>query len=150
MAKDVVVDAQDLQKYFDVTQRMILGRKVIGRVHAVDHIDFKVYRGETLGLVGESGCGKTTAARTVLGLTPASGGHVYYNGEDLLEIWNSQKACWYRNKQFARKECQQCENFRICNGACPIYWRELGYQELESHESIRFEEEPVEHVSSEC
>jgi radical SAM protein with 4Fe4S-binding SPASM domain len=69
---------------------------------------------------------------------------------DILEIWNSQRACWYRNKQFARKECQQCENFRVCNGACPIYWRELGYRELESHESIKFEEAAVEHVSSEC
>ena len=69
---------------------------------------------------------------------------------DILEIWNSQKARWYRNKQFARKECQRCEDFPICNGACPIYWRELGYQELESREPIKFEEETVEHVSSEC
>ena len=69
---------------------------------------------------------------------------------NILEIWNSQKACWYRDKQFARTECQQCENFRICNGACPIYWRELGYQELESHGLIKFGKETVEHVSSEC
>ncbi len=69
---------------------------------------------------------------------------------NILEIWNSQKACWYRNKQFARRECQECEDFRICNGACPIYWRELGYQELASHGSVKFEEETVEHVSAEC
>ncbi len=85
--QDVILSVKDLQKYFDVVSRQIIGSKVTGKVHAVDHVDFEVYRGETLGLVGESGCGKTTTARTILGLTPASGGEVLYDGKDLLQIW---------------------------------------------------------------
>jgi len=50
---------------------------------------------------------------------------------DILEIWNSEKACWYRNKKFAHQKCQECEEFQICHGACPIYWREQGFEELE-------------------
>ena len=101
MSKDIILNVEDLRKYFDVTKRMILGRKVIGKVHAVDGISFHVYRGETLGLVGESGCGKTTTARTILGLTPASGGKVTYDGEDLLSVWRSKdtkKILKYRRK----------------------------------------------------
>lgn len=99
--KDVILSVNDLQKYFDVTTRQIIGSKKTGVVHAVDHVSFDVFRGETLGLVGESGCGKTTTARTILGLTPASGGEVLYNGKDLLEVWkegSSSEKMEYRRK----------------------------------------------------
>jgi oligopeptide/dipeptide ABC transporter ATP-binding protein len=95
------MNVKNLQKYFDVTSKRILGSKIIGKVHAVDGINFDVYRGETLGLVGESGCGKTTTARTILGLTPASGGEVYYDGENLLDIWqkgSKDEVLKYRRK----------------------------------------------------
>jgi len=87
--QDVILSVRNLQKYFDVVSRQIIGSRVTGKVHAVDDIDFDVYRGETLGLVGESGCGKTTTARTILGLTPASGGEVLYNEVNLLDLWKS-------------------------------------------------------------
>lgn len=51
--------------------------------------------------------------------------------EDILDIWNSEKACWYRNKKFAHQRCQICVDFQVCHGACPIYWREQGFGELE-------------------
>ena len=85
----VLLSVRDLQKYFAVTSRRIIGQKVTGKIHAVDHIDFDVYRGETLGLVGESGCGKTTTARTILGLTKASGGEVFLGDVNLLDVWES-------------------------------------------------------------
>ncbi|MFX0168302.1 MAG: ABC transporter ATP-binding protein [Candidatus Hodarchaeota archaeon] len=87
-SQDVILSVKDLQKYFTVTSRRIIGQKVTGKVHAVDHLTFDVYRGETLGLVGESGCGKTTTARTILGLTKASGGEVFFDDTNLLEIWD--------------------------------------------------------------
>ncbi len=73
----VVVDK--LVKHFPVRRGLILERQV-GSVKAVDGISFQIAPGETLGLVGESGCGKTTAGRTLLGLYPPTGGSVQING----------------------------------------------------------------------
>lgn len=70
-----LVQVRDLKKYFPVTQGLIFEREV-GSVKAVDGISFEIQRGETLGLVGESGCGKTTAGRTMLGLYPITAGSV--------------------------------------------------------------------------
>jgi peptide/nickel transport system ATP-binding protein len=72
---------ENLQVYFPV-RRGVLAR-VVDHVKAVDSISFNVYRGQTLGLVGESGCGKTTTGRAILRLIEPTGGHVYYDGVDL-------------------------------------------------------------------
>ena len=50
--------------------------------------------------------------------------------EDFSDIWQSTRAIWYRQKKFAHPECQKCEHFAICNGACPLYWRQVGFNEL--------------------
>ncbi len=78
-----LVEVKDLKKHFPVTSGGILQRKT-GVVRAVDGISFSIQRGETLGLVGESGCGKTTAGRTLLGLYPATSGSVSIDGDDIL------------------------------------------------------------------
>jgi oligopeptide transport system ATP-binding protein len=74
-----LVRVEDLKKYFPITRGLVLQRTV-GQVRAVDGISFAIAAGETLGLVGESGCGKTTAGRTVLGLYPATAGQVWIDG----------------------------------------------------------------------
>jgi len=74
-----LVRVEDLKKYFPITRGIVLQRTV-GQVRAVDGISFSIAAGETLGLVGESGCGKTTAGRTVLGLYPATAGQVWIDG----------------------------------------------------------------------
>jgi oligopeptide transport system ATP-binding protein len=76
----VVVD--DLKKHFPITKGIIVQRQV-GTVRAVDGISFDIQRGETFGLVGESGCGKTTAGRTILGLYPVTSGKVFIDGQDM-------------------------------------------------------------------
>ncbi len=76
---DILLDVKRLKKYFPI-QRGIL-RRTIGYVRAVDDVSFFVREGETLGLVGESGCGKTTAARTIIRLYEPTAGEVYFKTE---------------------------------------------------------------------
>jgi oligopeptide transport system ATP-binding protein len=74
-----LVQVENLTKHFPVTRGVIF-EKQVGSIKAVDGISFDIAFGETLGLVGESGCGKTTAGRTLLGLYPATGGRVLIDG----------------------------------------------------------------------
>jgi oligopeptide transport system ATP-binding protein len=83
--KEILVEVQNLKKYFPITQGIVLQRH-IGDVKAVDDISLEIFRGETLGLVGESGCGKSTAGRTILHLYEPTGGVVYYNGVKLTDM----------------------------------------------------------------
>ena len=76
-----LLEVRNLRKYFPVRAGVLL-RKV-GQVHAVDDVSFTLDRGQTLGLVGESGCGKTTVGRTLLNLLPASGGQVFFEGREI-------------------------------------------------------------------
>jgi len=78
---DAILDIQDLKMYFPVTRGLL--RKKVADVKAVDGITFKLLRDETLGLVGESGCGKTTIGRCILGLYRPTEGKIIFEGEDI-------------------------------------------------------------------
>jgi len=77
-----LLEVTGLVKHFPIKKRMRFSRAV-DRVHAVDGIDLRVNQGQTLGLVGESGCGKTTAGKTILKLIEPTGGSICYAGEDI-------------------------------------------------------------------
>ena len=81
---EVLVKIEDLKMYFPIYRGVI--RRQVGSVRAVDDVSLEVYKGETLGLVGESGCGKTTLGRTVLQLYKPTSGHVYYEDVDLTKL----------------------------------------------------------------
>ncbi|GED53588.1 dipeptide ABC transporter ATP-binding protein [Brevibacillus borstelensis] len=81
---DVILEVKDLKKYFPIRSGVF--QRTIGHVKAVDQISFTMKRGETLGLVGESGCGKSTAGRTIIRLYDKTEGHVLYNGRDIHQL----------------------------------------------------------------
>jgi len=86
---DTLVKVTDLKKYFPVTEGLVFQR-VIANVKAVDGVSFEIKRGETLGLVGESGCGKTTTGRCILQLEKATAGSIDFCGVDLTQLDESQ------------------------------------------------------------
>ncbi len=81
---DDIVIVENLVKYFPIRGGFF--RRVRAHVRAVDGVSFTIKRGETLGLVGESGCGKTTTGRTILRLTPHTSGKVYFEGKDIFSL----------------------------------------------------------------
>jgi len=99
---EVIVRAHEVAKYFDVSppwlNRMIekRGRAIL---HAVDGVSFEIKRGETLSLVGESGCGKSTVARLLVGLYTPTRGKVEFFGHDLREINNREGRALRRRLQ---------------------------------------------------
>ncbi len=79
-----ILKVNHLKKYFPLRGGLLL--KTQGYVYAVDDVDFNVQRGETLGLVGESGCGKSTVARAILRLIEPTAGQIYFEGRDICQL----------------------------------------------------------------
>jgi len=85
---DIILEVQDLTKYFDTPK---------GKLHAVDGVSFKLRKGTTLGIVGESGCGKSTTGRAVLKLIEPTSGRIFFNGEDITD-YNARKMRKFRTE----------------------------------------------------
>jgi oligopeptide transport system ATP-binding protein len=82
---DILLDVRNLKVHFPIEEGVLL-RKVVGYIRAVDGIDFEIRKGETLGLVGESGCGKSTTARAIAQLYEPTEGEIYFQGKDLCKL----------------------------------------------------------------
>ena len=92
-----VLRVTDLVKHFPIRSRLL--KRQVGAVRAVDGISFEVYPSETLGLVGESGCGKSTTGRAVLNLQPATSGSVLFEGKELVGLSRGRMRPYRRNIQ---------------------------------------------------
>ncbi|MBN8586290.1 MAG: ATP-binding cassette domain-containing protein [Ignavibacteria bacterium] len=84
---EILLNVENLKKYFPIKKGLL--SKTVGYVKAVDDVSFKINKGETLGLVGESGCGKTTIGRTLLRLIEPTGGKVEFEGKDVTAMDNN-------------------------------------------------------------
>lgn len=87
--RDVLVHVENMKKYFNIRNKGVL--------KAVDDVSFDIYKGETLGLVGESGCGKTTCGRTIMGLYPVTEGKVEYEGKDVTKLGKDELS-WFKKR----------------------------------------------------
>ena len=105
MDKKIIFEVKDLCKYYPAGHGKMLT--------AVDHVSFEVYEGETLGLVGESGCGKTTCGRTAIGLYKKDSGKVYYFGKDVDLFSKNEKKEYTKEVQMIFQDPQASLNGRM-------------------------------------
>jgi len=110
-----LIEVRNLKKYFPVKKGVF--SRVVAQVRAVDDISFAVAPGETLGLVGESGCGKTTAGRSLLRLIEPTSGEVSYNGANLLSLRPDQMRQHRRDLQIIFQDPYSSLNPRMTVGA---------------------------------
>jgi len=92
---EILLKVEDLKMHFPIYRGVF--QRQVGAVHAVDGVSFDVKRGETLGLVGESGCGKTTTGRAILQLYKPTAGKVYFDGADLISL-KREEMRWMRRQ----------------------------------------------------
>jgi peptide/nickel transport system ATP-binding protein len=105
-----LLEVRHLRKYFPVRAGVFL--RQVGKVHAVDDVSFTLERGRTLGLVGESGCGKTTVGRTILNLLPSSGGEVLFEGREVSGLSHREWRPLRRQMQIVFQDPMESLNAR--------------------------------------
>ncbi|NEA55285.1 dipeptide ABC transporter ATP-binding protein [Streptomyces sp. SID13666] len=113
--REPILSVRGLVKHFPLTQG-ILFRKQIGAVKAVDGVNFDLYQGETLGIVGESGCGKSTVARLLMNLETVTAGQVLYKGEDITKLSGKALKVVRRNIQMVFQDPYTSLNPRMTVG----------------------------------
>lgn len=109
-----LLDVQGLSTYFDITGGFLSG--VQARVHAVENVSFSIAKGETLAMVGESGCGKSTTGRTILGLETALSGSVKYDTQELVGMKSRELQPYRRKMQMIFQDPYSSLNPRITVG----------------------------------
>ncbi len=112
----VLLQVENLVKHFPVHDNSGFFRRKTSLVHAVDGISFNLYKGETLGLVGESGCGKSTAGRTILQLYRPTSGSVVFDGTDLVQLSPTDLRKFRRRMQMIFQDPYASLNSRMTVG----------------------------------
>jgi len=113
--REPLLQVRNLVKHFPLTQGIVF-KKQIGAVKAVDGISFDLYPGETLGIVGESGCGKSTVAKLLMRLEDATAGEVFYKGQDITKLSGRALKVVRRNIQMVFQDPYTSLNPRMTVG----------------------------------
>ncbi|MEZ4513517.1 MAG: dipeptide ABC transporter ATP-binding protein [Chloroflexota bacterium] len=113
--KNVLLRVENLKKHFPIMRGVF--RRQVGAVKAVDGLTFDIYEGETLGMVGESGCGKSTAGRTILQLYPITEGSIHFEGQDLAALSPEELRKVRPRMQMIFQDPQACLNPRMTVGS---------------------------------
>jgi oligopeptide/dipeptide ABC transporter ATP-binding protein len=127
-----LLEVEHVKVLFPIKSGVIVSRAV-GHVHAVDDVSFALHEGETLGIVGESGCGKTTLIRTLVRLTQSTGGSIRFRGEDITKAGSKQLAPIRREMQMVFQDPQASLNPRKRVGqiiATPLRKRGVAKEEI--------------------
>jgi oligopeptide transport system ATP-binding protein len=111
---EVLLRVEDLKMHFPIYRGVF--QRQVGAVRAVDGVSFEVYRGETLGLVGESGCGKSTTGRTILQLYKPTAGSVHFEGKDLVKLKREEMRQMRRKMQMIFQDPYASLNPRMTVG----------------------------------
>ncbi len=115
MAEESLLEVKDLKKHFPIKGGVF--SKTVGYVYAVDGISFTVHKGETLGLVGESGCGKSTTGRTLLRLIEPTSGEIHFEGQNITEIEKGEMRSLRREMQIIFQDPYASLNPRMTVGS---------------------------------
>ncbi len=135
MADDVLLRVENLCQYF----KMPGGREL----KAVDNVNFEIKKGEVFGLVGESGCGKTTTGRSIIGLYDITGGSVYFEGQRIRAGTRTYTDAVKAAKAEYKSECAEVKKLTEENGEKPEYAQRLKDAEEKLHETVKAQTENI-------
>ncbi len=135
----VLVEVQDLKMHFPISVGWMF-KKTIGYVKAVDGISFQIAKGETLGLVGESGCGKTTTGRAILQLERPTSGRIFFEGEEITGMEEKPMRALRRKMQMIFQDPFGSLNPRMTAGEIigePLLIHRLTHSKREYEEKVK-------------
>ncbi|MEJ5229044.1 ABC transporter ATP-binding protein [Pseudothermotoga sp. U03pept] len=136
---EILLSVKNLKKYFPVKQGFLI-KRVVAEIKAVDDVSFEIKKGKTFALVGESGCGKTTVARTVLRLTDPTAGEIFFEGKEISKLRYKELLPFRRRMQIVFQDPMSSLNPRMTVGQIvtePMLFHKVAKTKNEAYEKAK-------------